>query len=142
MAVVILRVTGIYGPGRLPVTQLMNGHAVLKESEAPLTNRIHADDLARICMAAAERAEDGEIFNVSDGHPSTMTAYFNAAADLLGLPRPPQVDREEAQRVMTPLMLSYIQETRRLDNSRMLARLGIKLLYPDLDAGIASCRND
>lgn len=142
VAVVILRVTGIYGPGRLPVTQLMNGHPVLRESEAPLTNRIHADDLARICLAAAGRGEDGEVFNVSDGHPGSMTEYFNAAADLLGLPRPPQVDRDEAQRVMTPLMLSYIQETRRLDNSRMLARLGIKLLYPDLKAGIASCRND
>ncbi len=140
--VVILRVTGIYGPGRLPVSQLTSGQPVLREEEASYTNRIHADDLAQVCLAAAERGEDGDIFNVSDGHPGTMTEYFNAAADLLGLPRPPQVSREEARRVMTPLMLSYIEESRRLDNRRMLEKLGVRLRYPDLAAGIGSCRGD
>jgi nucleoside-diphosphate-sugar epimerase len=138
--VIILRVTGIYGPGRLPVTQLMGGHPVLREEEAPFTNRIHADDLARVCLAAADRGEDGEVFNVSDGHPGTMTEYFNAAADLLGLPRPPQIGMAEAERVMPPLMLSYFRESRRLDNRRMRERLGVTLLYPDLKAGLASCR--
>jgi nucleoside-diphosphate-sugar epimerase len=140
--VVILRVTGIYGPGRLPVSQLTSGQPVLREEESSYTNRIHADDLAQVCLAAAERGEDGDIFNVSDGHPGTMTEYFNAAADLLGLPRPPQVSREEARTVMTPLMLSYIEESRRLDNRRMLEKLGVRLRYPDLRAGIASCRGD
>ncbi|WP_318258609.1 SDR family oxidoreductase [Geobacter anodireducens] len=79
--VVILRVTGIYGPGRLPLQQLTSGQPVLEDSLAPVTNRIHSDDLARICLAAAERGEDGDIFNVSDGHPTTMTAYFDACAD-------------------------------------------------------------
>ncbi|HEY6008245.1 MAG TPA: SDR family oxidoreductase [Geobacteraceae bacterium] len=138
--IVILRVTGIYGPGRLPVAQLTSGQPVLDEREASFTNRIHADDLATVCLAAADRGENGDIFNVSDGHPGTMTEYFNAAADILGLPRPPQVSRAEAQAVMTPLMLSYIQESRRLDNRRMLDKLGVRLRYPDLCAGIASCR--
>lgn len=134
--VVILRVTGIYGPGRFPVTQLAGGQPVLREEEAPLTNRIHADDLARICLAAAEKGEAGEIFNVSDGHPGTMTEYFNAVADALGYPRPRQVTMEEAREVMSPLMLSYVSESRRMDNSKMLTRLGIKLLYPTLADGM------
>jgi nucleoside-diphosphate-sugar epimerase len=136
VAVVILRVTGIYGPGRLPVTYIESGHPVLSEQEAPFTNRIHADDLARICLAAAERGEAGDIFNVSDGRPGTMTQYFNAVADILGLPRPPQVSLAEAGLVMKPLMLSYITESRRMDNRKMLAKLGVKLLYPTLEEGL------
>jgi nucleoside-diphosphate-sugar epimerase len=142
VAVVILRVTGIYGPGRLPVSQLESGQPVLDERLAPLTNRIHADDLARVCLAAAARGEDGDVFNVSDGHPTTMPHYFNAVADLLGYPRPRQVSLEEAHQVMSPLMLSYMSESRRLDNSKMLAKLGIRLLYPDLAAGLKASRGD
>ena len=85
---------------------------------------------------AAERADDGEIFNVSDGQPGTMTQYFNAAADLLGLPRPPQVPMTEARQVMTPMMLSYLTETRRMDNRRMRERLGVTLCYPNLESGL------
>lgn len=136
VAVVILRVTGIYGPGRLPLDRIREGHPVLRQEEAPFTNRIHADDLARVCQAAAERGEAGEVFNVSDGHPSTMTEYFNAVADACGLPRPPQVSMAEARKVMTPLMISYISESRRLDNARMLKKLGVRLLYPTLTEGI------
>jgi nucleoside-diphosphate-sugar epimerase len=134
--VVLLRVTGIYGPGRLPLARLQQGHPVLNEAESPPTNRIHADDLAAVCLAAADRASDGEIFNVSDGQPGTMTQYFNAAADLLGLPRPPQVSMVEARQVMTPMMLSYLTETRRMDNRKMLAKLGVTLCYPDLASGL------
>lgn len=134
--VVILRVTGIYGPGRLPLVRLQQGHPVLVETESPPTNRIHADDLAAVCIAAAEKADDGEIFNVSDGQPGTMTQYFNAAADLLGLPRPPQVTMAEARQVMAPMMLSYLTETRRMDNRKMRERLGVTLRYPELESGL------
>ncbi len=134
--VVILRVTGIYGPGRLPLARLKEGHPVLREEEAPPTNRIHADDLAAVCVAAAERGGNGEVYNVSDGYPGTMTQYFNALADLLGHPRPPQVSMEEAKRVMNPMMLSYLQETRRMGNRKMLEELGVALQYPDLDSGL------
>jgi nucleoside-diphosphate-sugar epimerase len=113
---------------------------VLDERLASLTNRIHADDLTRVCIAAARRAEDGDIFNVSDGHPGTMTEYFNAAADLLGLPRPRQVSWEEAQQVMSPLMFSYVSESRRMDNRKMLEKLGVVLSYPTLAEGMQACR--
>ena len=73
---------------------------------------------------------------MSDGQPGTMTQYFNAVADLLGLARPPQVSMAEAKPVMNPMMLSYLQETRRMDNRKMLEGLDIKLRYPDLESGL------
>ena len=134
--VVILRVTGIYGPGRLPLARIQQGHPVLREEESPPTNRIHADDLAVVCVKAAEKAADGDIFNVSDGQPGTMTQYFNLVSALLDLPILPQVDMEEAKRVMNPMMLSYLTETRRMDNRKMVDQLGVTLRYPNLAAGL------
>lgn len=134
--IIILRVTGIYGPGRLPLARIQQGHPVLREDESPPTNRIHADDLAMVCVKAAEKAADGEVFNVSDGQPGTMTQYFNLVSDLLGLPRLPQVDMAEAKRVMNPMMLSYLTETRRMVNRKMVEDLGVTLKYPDLESGL------
>jgi nucleoside-diphosphate-sugar epimerase len=134
--VVVLRVTAIYAEDRLPVMQLTTGQPVLREEEALPTNRVHADDLAAICLAAAERGKAGDIFNVSDGTPGTVTEYFNAAADYLGLPRPAQITMEEARKVMTPLMISYFSESRVVDNSKMLKELGVTLRYPNLAAAL------
>jgi len=140
--VVILRVSGIYGPGRLPLMQISQGQALLKEEESGPSNRIHADDLASVCLAAAESAEAGEIFNVSDGQPTSMTSYFNACADALKMPRQPQVPLDEARLVMSPLMFSYVSESRVIDNSRMLKRLKVNLRYPDIQTGLAACLPD
>lgn len=139
---VILRVTGIYGPTRLPLQRLQQNHPVLNEQESNITNRIHAEDLARVCVAAALRGEGGDLFNVSDGEQGTMTDYFNRVADHFGLPRPEQISRAEATQVMNPLMLSYIDESRRMDNRQMLDKLKIELLYPHLDAGLAACQQE
>jgi len=136
IAVVILRISGIYGPGRLPLMQISQGQPLLKEEESGPSNRIHADDLAQVCLAAVERGEAGDIFNVSDGHPASMTSYFNAAADALGMPRQPQVTLEEARRAMSPLMFSYVSESRVVDNSRMLEKLGVRLRYPTMAQGL------
>jgi nucleoside-diphosphate-sugar epimerase len=138
--VVILRVSGIYGPGRLPLMQISQGQPVLCEAESGPSNRIHADDLTEVCLAAADRGEGGEIFNISDGNPSSMTSYFNACADLLGYPRQPQVSMEEARRSMSPLMLSYVTDSRVVDNGRMLQRLNITLKYPSMIEGLQACR--
>jgi nucleoside-diphosphate-sugar epimerase len=136
--VVILRVSGIYGPGRLPLMQISQGQPLLNEDESGPSNRIHADDLAAVCIAAAKRGRDCEIFNVSDGNPSSMTSYFNACADALGLPRQRQVTLDEARRVMSPLMFSYVSQSRMVDNRRMLDRLGVKLRYGSLAEGLAA----
>jgi nucleoside-diphosphate-sugar epimerase len=137
--IIILRVSGIYGPGRLPLMQISQGQPLLNEEESGPSNRIHADDLAAVCRAAADRGERGDIFNVSDGHPSSMTSYFNACADLLGYPRQQQVSLAEARRVMSPLMLSYVTDSRIVDSSRMLGRLNIRLTYPTMLDGLPHC---
>ena len=135
--VIILRVSGIYGPGRLPIDAIKARRPVLDENESGYTNRIHADDLTRICVAAAERAEDS-VYNVSDGQPGTLAGYFNRLADALGEPRPPGVTRAEAQTLLSAGMLSYLNESRRIDNRRLRQELGIELLYPTLEAGLAA----
>ena len=137
--VVILRVPGIYGPGRLPEERLRAGEPVLREEESPFSNRIHADDLARVCVAAARCARPSPVYNVSDGHPTTMTDFFNRVADRLDIPRPPELTREEARRRLGEGMLSYLAESKRIDNSRMLKELSVELRYPDLAAGLSSC---
>ncbi len=136
--IIILRVSGIYGPDRLPVMQISQGQPLLNEAESGPSNRIHADDLAAVCIAAAERGKHGDIFNVSDGKPSSMTAYFNACADVLKLPRQPQVTLAEARQVMSPLMFSYVSQSRIVDNHRMLSRLDIQLRYENLADGLAA----
>ena len=136
---IILRVPGIYGPGRLPLERLRMGTPVLREAESPYTNRIHADDLAGICLAAMHSAKNNTIYNVSDGHPSNMTDYFFRIADAAGLARPPTVTRAQAEELLSPGMLSFLQDSRRLDNGKMLRELGVELQYPDLDAGLKDC---
>ncbi|WP_455209362.1 SDR family oxidoreductase [Kaarinaea lacus] len=135
---VILRVSGIYGPGRLPVERLQQRLPILREEQAPFSNRIHQDDLALVCVAAAERAPNGAVYNVCDGHPSTMSHYFKSVATALGLPAPPEIDREQAQKELSAGMLSYLNESRRMSNNKMLQELGITLQYPDLAAGLAN----
>ena len=139
---VILRVTGIYGPGRLPVARVMQGHPVLKQGEGAYTNRIHSLDLVQICLAAMERGADGDIYNVCDGQESTMTEYFTAVADMHDLPRPKQISMAEAEKEMNPLMLSYLKESRRMSNQKLKEKLRVELLYPTLEAGLKACGDD
>lgn len=136
---IILRVGGIYGPGRLPLERIKNGVPILQEQLAPKTNRIHAEDLADICVAAAQVDQRYRVYNISDGTDSNMSEYFLTLADYFGLPRPPQVDWAEAERVMSAGMLSYLRESRRVSNARMLKELGVSLRYPDLVSGLQSC---
>ena len=133
---VILRVPGIYSAERLPIERLQRGEPILLEAEAPWTNRIHADDLARLCERAMQVAPKQSIYNACDGHPSTMTEYFNQVADYVGLPRPPQLSLAEASSVVSAGMLSYLQESRRIRNDKLLQELGLQLLYPSLAAGL------
>jgi len=135
----LLRVPGIYGPGKLPLERLRQGLPVLREADSPYTNRIHVDDLAAICVASMRAGSSNTVYNVSDGHPSTMTDYFFRVADAAGMPRPPEVGREEARRVLSAGMLSFLNDSRRMDNTRLLRELGITLQYPELGAGLASC---
>jgi nucleoside-diphosphate-sugar epimerase len=136
---VILRVAGIYGPGRLPLERLRSGLPMVAQDEAPWTNRIHADDLAAVCVAAMERGRNGAVYNVSDGHPGNMTDYFNRVADATGLPRPPVIRMADAGGRLSEGLLSYLRESRRLSNRRMLDELGVVLRYPTLAEGLPAC---
>lgn len=137
---VILRVPGIYSAERLPLERLQRAEPVLLAAEAPWTNRIHADDLARICVQAMQVAPKHSIYNACDGNPSTMTDYFNQIADFAQLARPPQVSLAEASSIVSAGMLSYLQESRRIHNDKLLKELHIPLLYPSLADGLKAMR--
>jgi nucleoside-diphosphate-sugar epimerase len=137
--IVILRVAGIYGPDRLPIERLRKGLPVLRERESPWSNRVHVDDLVSACLAAAGSDRPGRLYNISDGHPTTMTDYFNQVADTVGLPRPPQVSLAQAKSALSSEMLSYLSESRRLDNTRMRIELEVALRYPTLAEGLVAC---
>ena len=141
VAVVILRVPGIYGPGKLPVKRLKKELPVLREEDSPFSNRVHADDLASACLAAARKGRNGSVYNICDGHPTTMTDYFYKVADLLKIDRPPAISLEEARKELSKGMLSYLAESKRLNNRLMCEELGITPKYPDLDSGLPSCIN-
>lgn len=134
----ILRVAGIYGPHKLPIARLKKGTPVLREEESGYTNRIHVSDLVDICIAAPRQQGKFEIYNVCDGHPGTMTQYFNAVADKLELPRPEAISMAAAKEQLTPAMLSYLTESRRIDNRKLLKFLGRELHYPTLESGLAA----
>jgi nucleoside-diphosphate-sugar epimerase len=137
-ALITLRLPGFYGPGRLPVQRLEQGLPVLTETASPWSNRIHIADLTMAAMAAMDQGRAGEVYNLSDGHPSTMTDYFNQVADHLGLPRPPQISLAEMPGQLSAGMQGYLRESRRIDNTKMLCELGVVLSYPTLAQGLGS----
>jgi len=137
--IIILRVAGIYGKNKLPLERIKKAMPMIAEKDAPWTNRIHADDLVRSCIAAMESGINREIYNVCDGSPSNMADYFNQVADKAGLTRPPIIELNEAEEQLSVGMLSYLAESRRLSNKKLINELKVKLLYPNLKAGLAAC---
>ncbi len=135
---IVLRVSGIYSRARLPKSRIERGEPVLRAALSPYSNRIHLQDLIEVCLAAGELRNGPKLVNVADGHPTTMSDYFAQAADALGLPRPPEIDWDEARRTLSPGMLSYLAESRRLDNTRLREGLGVTLRYPTLATGLAA----
>lgn len=133
----ILRVPGIYAADRLPLKRLESGAPLVAREEAPWTNRIHADDLASACFAALNSQVTNEIINIADDAPSTMTDYFFAVADYTGLTRPAEISLQEAEQRFSSGMLSYLAESRRIDNRKMKVLLKISLRYPTLKDGLA-----
>lgn len=134
---VILRVPGIYGPDRLPIERLRRGEPALRPEDAGPGNRIHVDDLVSACIAALERPVTG-VFNMGDGNHASTTRYLQRVAALADLPPPRLVSMEEARSTISPGLLAFLVESRRIDNRRMLGELGVRLAYADLDAGIAA----
>jgi len=132
----ILRVPGIYSADRLPVERLKRGTPVLRDEDDVYTNHVHADDLAAICVRALEPDAPPGIYNAADDSELKMGEWFDLVADRFGLARPPRVSRAEAARVISPMLLSFMSESRRLVNRRMKEALGIRLRYPTVFEGV------
>jgi nucleoside-diphosphate-sugar epimerase len=133
---VILRVPGIYGPGRLPLERLRAHEPVVHPDEAGISNRIHVDDLVEACVVAATNTEARGVYNVTDGNSCSSTDFLDRVAHLADLPSPPRVSMDEAQLTFSPERLSFLNESRRVSNERMIKHLGVKLQYADMDEGI------
>jgi nucleoside-diphosphate-sugar epimerase len=132
----VLRVPAIYGPGRLLTERLKSGMPTVKPEECSFTNRIHIDDLVAICRQVMAHAPGGSVYNVSDGHPSTITDYLFLLAELTGMPKPPLISMQEAERMLSPSIMSFMKESKRIGNDKLLKEAGITLRYPDLRSGL------
>ena len=138
----ILRVPGIYADDRLPLKRLREGTPALAAGDDVYTNHIHADDLARLIERALWRARPGRVYHASDDSELKMAEYFDAVADAFKLPRPPRLPREELQKVVTPMLLSFMSESRRMDNGRIKRELGARLRYPCVADALQSLPDD
>ena len=134
--VTILRAPGIYAADRLPVERLKKGTPVLRVEDDVFTNHIHADDLAMLSCAALRFGRANRCYNASDDSEMKMGAYFDLVADRFGLPRAPRISRLEAQQTLSPVQLSFMSESRRLDNRRAKRELRAHWRYPQVLDGI------
>ena len=134
--VAILRAPGIYAGDRLPLERLRRGDPVLAAEEDVHTNHIHAEDLARLACIALLRAPAGRVYNASDDSGLRMGAYFDAVADAFGLPRPERLSRDAIASRLSPLTLSFMSESRRLDNRRIKRELRVRFAYPTIADGL------
>lgn len=137
----LLRIPGIYAADRdggHPRERLQRGTPVLAAEDDVYTNHIHADDLARACVGALYHARPQRVVHVCDDSELRMGDYFDLAADLCGLPRPPRIGRAEAAQRLSPLQLSFMSESRRLDNRRLKRELKLRLRYPTVVEGLTA----
>lgn len=143
VAIHILRIPGIYAPDReggTPRMRLLKGTPVLLANSDVYTNHIHADDLARACLAALRVGKPQRVTNVSDDTDLKMGDYFDLAADIYGLPRPPRLAWADAKTQLPAMLLSFMNESRRLDNQRMKKELRLRLRYPTIKEGLIEKR--
>ncbi len=135
---VVLRVPGIYGPGRLGTDRIRAGMPVLEEKAANPGNRIHVDDLATCCVAALSSSVPDGIYNVGDGDHRSGSWFSNEVARQAGLPPPPTIGLAEAQGTFSPMRLAFLRESRIVDTTKMRQLLGIVPKYTDAADGIAA----
>ena len=133
----ILRVPGIYARDRLPLRRLEQGTPALLAEDDVYTNHIHADDLARIVALALFRSLPGRIYHAVDDTHMKMADYFDTVADAFDMPRPPRVARAQLACAVSPMLLSFMSESRRMSNQRIKCELGVRLRFPQLGAAVA-----
>ncbi len=102
------------------------------------SNHIHADDLARICIAALFRGGRGRVYNAVDRSQLKMGEYFDLVADRCGLPRPPRLPRAQLRAAVSPMMYSFMSESRRITGERIARELKLRLAWPTVADTLAS----
>ena len=140
VTVSILRAPGIYASDRLPLDRLQRGIEALRSEDDVFTNHIHADDLAGASCAAVRRGRPNRCYNTSDDTRLKMGDYFDLVADRFGLPRPRRIPRSEAVQCLSPVRLSFMSESRQLDNRRLKSELRYRLRYPTVSDGLAAAQ--
>lgn len=133
----ILRVPGIYAAERLPLERLRANFPTIVAAQDSYTNHIHADDLARIVVAALRYAKPNRVYHSSDDGELKIGDYFDAVADAFNLARPLRLPRDEIERAVSPLLWSFMNESRRLTNTRMKRELKIALRYPTVQDALS-----
>ena len=137
-AVIVLRVPGIYGPGRLGTDRIRAATPTLEEKAANPGNRIHVDDLATCCIAGLSPDVPDGIYNVGDGDHRSGTWFTSEVARQAGLPPPPAISFEDAQKTFSPMRLSFLRESRIVDTTKMRGVLGVTPKYSNAADGIAA----
>jgi nucleoside-diphosphate-sugar epimerase len=133
----VLRVPGIYAHDRLPLARLKQHLPALAPEDDVYTSHVHADDLARIAIAALLRGRQCRVTNAVDDSGLKMGEYFDLVADRFGLARPPRLPRAELARAVSPMMLSFMSASRRIRNTRLKRELRVRLRYRTVGDALA-----
>jgi nucleoside-diphosphate-sugar epimerase len=131
VSLTILRVPGIYAADRLPLERLHSKTPALLPEEDAYSNHIHSDDLANLICAAVYHGKPQRVINTCDGGETKMGDYFDEVADAFGIERPPRMPASEVQKVVSPMLWSFMRESRRVTNTR-LPELKTPLRYPSV----------
>lgn len=134
----VLRAPGIYAADRLPLDRIRQQTPAVRQDEDSYTNHIHADDLANLVRLALFHGKPNRVYHAADGSAKKMGDYFDLLADHFGLPRSPRISRADAQKQLSPALLSFLNESRILDNTRMQTELRARLKYPDVETCLRS----
>lgn len=132
----IFRVAGLYGPEKLPLKRLQKQEPILSIDQSPWSNRIHLEDLAQMCFLASRKKLGQQIYNLTDGHPTTMSDFFIQVAKSRGLTEPEQISFADAEKQLSKGMMSYLNESKRIKNTAILRDLDYQLKYPTLKEGL------
>ena len=141
-SLVVLRVPGIYGPGRLGTDRIRDGEPMLDERAANPGNRIHVDDLVSCCIAAADLDMPAGVYNVGDGDTRSSTWFSSEVARQLGVEPGPQISRAQAEREFSAMRLSFLSESRIVDTTKMREVLGVEPRYANAEDGIRASLED
>tara|TARA_Y100001968_G_scaffold31481_1_gene24200 strand:- start:272 stop:1168 length:897 start_codon:yes stop_codon:yes gene_type:complete len=142
LPVQILRLPGIYGPGRSAFENLLNGTTKMIDKPGQVFSRIHVDDIAGAVLFLINLYSKGKnpsVINIADDLPTDNLKVINFAAKLAKKSLPSTVPFETAKKSMSPMALSFWQENRKVDNKLLCEEMGYSLIYPNYKSGLRNC---